>query len=250
LISALSTLGTDQRALKYLLTDEYSKWFELDIQPVETLTAPEQTFDLQESWRKGLTGRPDVLQARLNVEQEGIQLKYYRNQLFPELDLVGTYGFNGASREFSGTFSQFHEGNAPYYSYGAQMTVPLSSQGPRNQYKSSKATLQQVTLLLKQLEQNVMVLIDNAIGVAEADYQSVQAARQARIYAEAALDAEQKKYAVGKSTTFTVLQLQNKLTAARSQEIRDLANYNQALATLAQQEGSTLARDRIDLQVK
>jgi outer membrane protein TolC len=130
------------------------------------------------------------------------------------------------------------------------MTVPLSSQGPRNQYKSSKATLQQVTLLLKQLEQNVMVLIDNAIGVAEADYQSVQAARQARIYAEAALDAEQKKYAVGKSTTFTVLQLQNKLTAARSQEIRDLANYNQALATLAQQEGSTLARDRIDLQVK
>jgi len=250
LISAFSTLGTDQRVLKNLLTDEYSKWFGQDIQPVETLTAPEQTFNLQGSWRKGMTERPDLLQARLNVEQQGIQLKYARNQLFPELDLTGTYGFNGASREFSGTFSQFNEGNAPFYSYGAQITVPLSNIGARNQYKASKAALQQVLLQLKQLEQLVMVEIDNAVGVAESDYQSVQASRQARIYAEAALDAEQKKYAVGKSTTFTVLQLQNKLTAARSQEIRDLANYNQALASLAQQEGSTLERDRIDIQTQ
>jgi len=39
-----------------------------------------------------------LLQAKLNVEQKGIQLKYYRNQLFPELDLIGSYGFNGADR--------------------------------------------------------------------------------------------------------------------------------------------------------
>jgi outer membrane protein TolC len=78
----------------------------------------------------------------------------------------------------------------------------------------------------------------------------VDATRQARIYAEAALDAEQKKYAVGKSTTFTVLQLQNKLTSARSQEIRDLANYQEALTNLAQQEGSTLERNHISLEAK
>jgi outer membrane protein TolC len=86
--------------------------------------------------------------------------------------------------------------------------------------------------------------------VAKADYQAVQATKQARIYAEAALDAEQKKYAVGKSTTFTVLQLQNNLTSARSQEIRSLADYNEALVTLAQQEASTLERDKIDIQTK
>jgi len=250
LISALSTLGTDQRALKYLLTDEYSKWFASDIQPTATLTAPPQGFNLQESWRKGLTERPDVLQARLNVEQQGIFLKYYHNQLFPELDLVGSYGFNGTGKEFSDVFAQFNEGNRPFYSYGGQISFPLSNAGPRNQYKSTKATLQQVILQMKQLEQNVMVLIDNAVGVAQSDYESVQASRRARIYAEAALDAEQKKYAVGKSTTFTVLQLQNTLTVDRGQEIRALANYNQALAILAQQEGSTLERDRIDIQAK
>jgi HAE1 family hydrophobic/amphiphilic exporter-1 len=78
----------------------------------------------------------------------------------------------------------------------------------------------------------------------------VDATQKARIYADAALKAEQGKYAVGKSTTFIVLQLQNNLTSARSQEIRALANYNEALANLSQQEGSTLERDKLDLTVK
>jgi len=94
------------------------------------------------------------------------------------------------------------------------------------------------------------VEIDNAVKQAQSNYQSVQATKQARIYAEAALDAEEKTYAVGKATTFEVLQYQNNLTAARSQEIRALANYNEALANLAQQEGRTLERNRIDIQAK
>ena len=113
LIAAQNTLATDQNTLKNLLTDEYSRWHDMDIQPTATLEAPLQLFDLQDSWSKGMTERPDLLQARLNVEQQGIQLKFYRNQLFPELDLIGTYGFNGAGREFSDAFNQFHEGNAP-----------------------------------------------------------------------------------------------------------------------------------------
>ena len=67
---------------------------------------------------------------------------------------------------------------------------------------------------------------------------------------EAALDAEQKKYNVGKSTTFIVLQLQIKLTQARSSEIGAVVGYNQALAQLAHEEGNTLERRQIDFKVK
>jgi len=251
LIAAQYTLVTDQNTLKNLLADtNYTQWHDTDIQPKETLTAPIQTFNLQDSWRKGMTERPDLLQAQLNVEQQGIQLKFYRNQLYPELDLLGTYGYNGSGTEFSDAFNQFNEGDRPFYSYGAQMTIPLSNVGPRNQYKSNKATLQQVTLQLKQFEQNVLVEIDNAVKQAQSNYQSVQATKQARIYAEAALDAEQKTYAVGKATTFEVLQYQNSLTTARSAEIRALANYNEALSNLAAQEGSTLERNNINLEAK
>ncbi|MGH7992072.1 MAG: TolC family protein [Limisphaerales bacterium] len=250
LIAAQSTLDTDQNTLKNLLTDNYSKTHDVDIQPTATLEAPLQSFDLQESWSKGLTKRPDLLQARLSVERQGIQLKFDRNQLFPELDLLGSYGLSGSSREYDGTFDQIREGNAPNYYYGAQLIMPLSNVGPRNTYKSNKVTLQQLLLKLKQLEQNIMVEIDNAVKTAQSNYESVQATRQARIYAEAALDAEQKTYAVGKATTFEVLTYQNSLTAARSQEIRSLANYEEALAALAQQEGATLDQYHINLEAK
>jgi HAE1 family hydrophobic/amphiphilic exporter-1 len=250
LISALSTLDTDQQVLKNLITDEYAKSHDADIQPSETLTAPQQSFDLQDSWNKGMGKRPDLLQAKLNVEQQGIQLKYNRNQLFPELDLTGSYGYSGSGMEFDNAVDQTGEGNAPFYTYGARLTIPLGNIGPRNQYKATKAALQQIELQFKQLEQNILVQIDNAVGVARSDYESVQATRQARIYAEAALDAEQKTYAVGKATTFEVLTYQNNLTAARSQEIRALANYNQALVDLARQEGSTLERYNVNIEAK
>jgi HAE1 family hydrophobic/amphiphilic exporter-1 len=250
LIAAQNSLSIDQNTLKNLLTDAYTQWHDLDIEPTATLTAPLQSFDLQDSWSKGMKSRPDLLQATLDVEQQGIQLQYSRNQLFPELDLIGSYGYNGASRDYSGTVDQFSQGNSPFYSYGAQLSIPLSNAKARNQYKSDKATKEQIILRLKQLEQSIMVSIDNAVKQAQSAYQSAEATKEARVYAEAALDAEQKKYAVGKSTTFTVLQLQNSLTAARSQEIRALANYNQALANLAFQEGSTLERNGIDLEAK
>ncbi len=247
LIAAQSTLNTDENTLKNLLTDNYILWHETLIKPTATLNATMQLFDLQDSWNKGMTERPDLLQARLNVEKQGIQLKFDYNQLYPSLDLVGSYGYNGSGDNFGGTFNGFDQANPPFWSYGAQFSMPLSNVGARNTYKAGKVTLKQLLLQLKQLEQTVMVQIDNAVKQAQSDYEAVEAQREARIHAEAALDAEQKKYAVGKSTTFVVLQLQNTLTSDRAAEIRALANYNEDLANLAAEEGSTLERNGIVL---
>ena len=250
LIAAENTLSVSQNTLKNLFTDSFSQWHQVAVEPSENLEAVRQLFDVQDSWSKGMESRPDLRQAKLSLETQGIQLKYYRNQLFPQVDLVGSYGFNGAGSEYNDSFQQMNDGSRPFYSYGGQLTIPLSNTKARSQLKAGKATEKQLLLRLKQLEQNVMVEIDNAVKQAESAWESVGATKQARIYAEAALDAEQKKYAVGKSTTFTVLQLQNTLTADRGQEIRALANYYEALATLAQKEGSTLQRYRIDVEIK
>ena len=250
LIGAQFTLASDQNALKNLLTDNYPLWHDVEIIPATSMTAVPQMFDVQTSWSKGLAQRPEMIQAKLDVEQQGFQLKYSHNQVFPQLDVIGSYGFNGQAREFHGVFAQENEGNAPFYTVGGQLSIPLGNTRARNNYKSAKATQQQVLLRLKQLEQNVMVQIDNAVKQAQSAWESVDATRQARVYAEVALEAEQGKYAAGKSTTFTVLQLQNNLTSARSQEIRALADYNRALSNLAQQEGNTLERRQVDFKVK
>jgi len=250
LIAAQFTLESDQNALKNLITDDYLQWHDVDIEPATKLEAVRQFFDVQDSWGKGMTARPDLLQAKLTLEQQGIQLKYDRNQIFPQIDLVGSYGYNGAGNGYSDAFGQYATANRPFWSYGGQFSVPLSNAKARNGYKADKAIEQQYLLKVKQLEQNVMVEIDDAVKQAQSAWESVDATKQARISAEAALNAEQGKYAAGKSTTFTVLQLQNNLTAARSQEIRALANYNEALSNLAQQEGSTLVRRNVDVTVK
>jgi outer membrane protein TolC len=250
LLATQQSLSSQQNALKKLLSDNYSSWQEINIEPTESLSAPAQLFSLQDSWQRGLNQRPELLQMKIDLQRQDIVLKYNRNQLFPELDLVGSYGHSASSREFSGAFGELSEGNKPNYAYGAQLSIPLSNRSARYNYKINQAKKQQTLLQLKQLEQNIMVQIDDAVKLAQTSYQRVDATKQARLYAEAALDAEQKKYESGKSTSFYVLQFQRDLTGARSDEIRALADYNKALASLALAEGSTLDRQHLNIETK
>ena len=103
---------------------------------------------------------------------------------------------------------------------------------------------------LKQIEQNAMVQIDNAITLVRTSLARTQATREARVFSEAALDAEVKKLENGKSTSFEVLRLQRDLTSASSMEIQALTAYNVALAQLALAEGTTLERHKLDFTVK
>jgi outer membrane protein len=250
LLQAQGSEETQQRLLKNLLSDDYSKWQDVIIRPPGALFAVPETFNLRESWRRGLALRPDLQQQRINLEKQNYVVKYQKNQLFPQLDVVGTYGYSAGSGEFSGAFDQFAHGNYPFWSYGAQLSLPIGQTSTRNSYRAAKATREQAVLQLKQLEQQVIIQIENAIAVANTSFQRAQATREARIFAEAALSAEQKKLESGKSTSFEVLRLQRDLTTARSNEIRALADYNIALAQIAKNEGTTLERRHVSLDVK
>jgi len=250
LLTAQQSVEIAENTLKSLITDDYLTIHDEVLRPTESLTAPKQTFNLQDSWNNGLTKRPDLLQAKLDLEQAGIQLKYAKNQVLPELDVFGSYGLSGSRNEFSGAFEDIHDGSLPSYTYGAQLSIPLGNVSARNKYRQGKITVQQSLLAVKKLEQSVMVDVDNAIKTAQAKFESVDATHEARLYAQAALEAEQKKLENGKSTSFVVLQLQSNLTTARSEEIRALADYNEALVTLAKVQGTTLEQRNIDLNIR
>jgi outer membrane protein TolC len=249
-IKARADLGTQERVVKLLITEEYTTWASLELIPTGTLTAQPPIVNLQDSWSQGLTQRPDLVQAKLDVERAGIQLKYSRNQLFPQLDAFGTAGYAAAGKEFSDALHNIEERNLPFYTYGGRLIFPLSNTAARNNYKSSKATLAQTVLTLKKLEQTIMIAIDNDIGNIRANFDQVHATRAARQYQEAALDAEQKKLESGKSTTYTVLQVQRDLTSASGAEIQALDAYNKSLSQLSLDEGSTLERLGIRFEVK
>jgi len=250
LIASQRNLEVLENNLKQLLHDNFASWSAERIEPSDTLTTDRQIFNLQDSWSKGLTERPEYLQATLDVEQQGYQLKYDKNQLFPQLDIFGTYGYNGSGQEFSDSLGQVERRDLPFYAYGGRLVVPLGNGAARNRYKSSKAGREQTLLVLKKMEQDIMIGIDNAIKLAMSNYERIESTRKAREYAEAALSAEEKKLENGKSTSFVVLSLQRDLTAARSDEINAVVQYNRSLAQVAQAEGTTLERRKIDLTVK
>lgn len=255
LLTARQSLAIQQNTLKNLIHDNFSSWNLVEITPTTPLTVVPQVFSVQDSWHKGLTQRPDLLEYRVELEKQDITLRYQRNQLWPQLDLIGSYAHSGFSdlktgAQFSDSLDGVRMGNAPNYYYGAQIVIPLSNRGARMNYKVGKAQKKQMLLNLKKLEESVMVQIDNAVKQAQTSLQLINATREARLFAEAALDAEQKKLENGKSTPFVVLSLQRDLTSAKSAEIQAQAAYNKALSALAAAEGSSIERDNLSMTVK
>jgi outer membrane protein TolC len=251
LLSAQGALVSQEYTIKSLLSDSFSEWTGVRIVPTERLAVVSADLDLKERWRRGLTKRPDLLQAKLGIERQGVTLKYLRNQIYPELDLVGGYGQAGSALTYSGALEGIQAATSPSWSFGAQLTIPLAgNRAARENYRANKAQQNQMLVQLKQLEQNIMVQIGVSIEQAKTSYAQVDATRQSRVFAEAALDAQQKLLDNGKSTSFIVVQLQKDLTAARLAELTAIAQYNEALCQLAFNDGTTLERDKLDLRVK
>jgi outer membrane protein TolC len=248
LLSAQDAQIVQQNILKNLLTSSYSEWAKVTPVPAEPLVAVPEVIDVNECWRTGVEMRPDLEEAKLAVEKLHVAIKYQFNQLFPEVDVIGTYGHNATTATFADNVGVLSSGHYPFYSYGVQMTIPLSNVGARNAYKSAKASLQQALLQLKRTEQTIVIAIDNDVEAVRSDLLRVDATREARAFAEDALQAEQTKLEHGKSSSFFVLQLQSNLTSARSAEIRALADYNIALEQLSLDEGTILERNHIYLQ--
>jgi outer membrane protein TolC len=248
LLSAQNQITLVEDALKNLLSDEYGPWHDVAIEPADKLFAMPESFNLGESWENGLRFRPDFNQLKEELAKQNIILKFRHNQLFPSLDLVGSLGWSGLDTNFNASLEQLREGDNPRWGVGAVLTVPLTFRSERSNYRLAKAAQKQALLRLKQLEQDIVLQINDAVKLAQRNYERVAAARQAREFAEAALEAEQQKLESGKSTTFVVLELQTKLTRARSAEIQALADYNKSLADLYFREGTTLERNRIELK--
>jgi outer membrane protein TolC len=247
---AQQALTIQENQFKSLLTDNYAEWADVTPIPSEQLMAVPQDLDLQESWRLAVTQRPELVQQKLNVEKQNVTLKYLFNQVFPLLDVSGTYGRNAFASSFGNALSDIRSGNASYYAYGASVSIPLGGNlSARANYKAGKATLKVILLQLKSLEQNILVTVDNDVGAVRSSLQQVNATRDARIYAEDALAAEQKKLENGKSTSFVVLQLISNLTTARVNEILALASYNNTVTQLALDEGNTLNANHIELKL-
>jgi HAE1 family hydrophobic/amphiphilic exporter-1 len=103
-IVALQGVTTAENVLKALLIkDPTDKLWNAAIQPSDEPQFGTQAFSLDEATRLALKNRPELDQMRLQSEQKDIDIKYYQNQLKPQIDLFALYTNNGLAGTPSGT---------------------------------------------------------------------------------------------------------------------------------------------------
>ena len=96
LISVRNSFTSQVNTLKSLMSDDFASVMDKDLNPVGELNPIQTVFSRNDSWDLALNNRPDILKSSIALERAEIRLKFNKNQLYPQLDLTGSYGLSGS----------------------------------------------------------------------------------------------------------------------------------------------------------
>ncbi len=233
--------------LKRLVSRDISSLLNTQLRLTDALTNPALNPDPIYSAATGLENRRDYRSQLRLAEQDNIQLTYDKNQLLPTVDLLASLGYNGLDTSFRRSFNNVADTRDDDWAVGLSVQIPLGSTTERARRDATQLRKEQRILRIKDLEQSIIVEVNNAARSVTINKQKVDTSRSARIFAEKNTLAEADKLKAGISTSYTVLQLQRDATTARTQELRALVNYQNAMADLLKAQGTLLAEYKIDL---
>jgi outer membrane protein len=243
---------------------------EAHVIPTDVIRIPdvEPISPIQDLTALGISSRPELAQSRIQIQNQLLTIKGSKNSLLPSLDafvttsnaaLAGdptTYAPPAGSIRnnnpffiggYSTVLSQLFSRNFPTYSAGFNLSIPIRNRSAQAQMLNDQLALRQQQLGLQRLENQVRVDVQNAlIGPTQARAQYQSATKQRTLMAQT-LDAEQKKLALGASTIYNVIQDQQALTAAESNEVTARANYARAKVELDRATGQILIDYNINL---
>jgi outer membrane protein TolC len=247
------------------------------IVPTDTLSIPdvEAIEPVQDLVARAIENRPELQQTALAIDNARISLQGSKSQLLPSLNLVASAqnsGLAGQGNELyrpssptaplnplanieprlvgglGGVWSQILGRSFPDYAFGFQLSVPLRNRAAQADVTRDQLTLRQSELRQRQELNQIRVDVQNAVIGLQQSRARYQAAQKSRVLQEQTLDAEQKKYALGASTIFFVIQAQRDLAQAQAVEVAALSTYNRARVALDRATGQIL--DRFDVNVE
>lgn len=244
---------------------------EARIVPTDQLRVPavEPIAPVQDLVASALQSRPEVERTRVDIENSRIGILGSRSQLLPSLDI----NLNGQVNALAGSISaipvrpgfpprqvspdllggfgttlgQLFRGNYPNYTLGFTLNVPLRNRSAQADLIIDQVTLRRAEIQQQQQVNNIRVDVQNAITAIQQARAAYQASVKSRQLQEQNLDAEQKKYALGASTIFFVIQAQRDLSTAQGAEVQALTTYSRARTQLSLATGQVLKDFEIEV---
>jgi outer membrane protein TolC len=218
---------------------------------------------MQDLIHDALANRPDLGQARLQIENSRIGLEGARSLTRPQVDLVGVMQNNGlagalnplvASGDttfvagYGGVLNQVFTRKYPTYGIGVQVNLPIHNRIAEADLARDEIQTRQSEVRLQQLQNQARLEVEDALIAMRRARGSYEAARQARRLQQESLEAEQAKFEVGASTAFFVIQYESLLSQAKSTEVAARSSYVKARAALQRAMGSILEENRISVE--
>ena len=252
LAAAEATLQTAQLLLKrYIVSGTDDPLWRQELRPIDlpSIEPAPTTADIEGAVRRALQRRTDLANARNTLETSDVNLKYFKNQMLPAVDLITSYGAQGIGgtsyiREGTGlnsritgsipggyrdALSLLTNRDFPNWNLQLNFSYNIGGSAAEAQHARARVQRQQSQTRLRQLELLVATEVTNAALQVQSNLKRVEAAQAARELAEKRLDAEQSKFEVGMSTNFFVVQAQRDLRDAQNTELRALADYRKSL---------------------
>lgn len=243
---------------------------EARVVPTDSLALPQadQLEPLADLTDRAIKNRPDIQQTAISLDNTKIGLAGSRSQLLPSLDVQASFQNNSLAGSlnslwnipgagpnadpffvggYGSALGQIFRRNFPDYSVGFQLNIPIRNRSAQADYVRDRLSLRQSELNAQRQVNELRVNVQNALtGVVQARAR-YQAAVKERQLQEQTLDAENKKYALGASTAFQVVQTQRDVAIAQASEVASLAAYSRSRVQLDLTTAQILGRYNVEV---
>lgn len=232
------------------------------IKPIDDPIKEYKDYNLKLIIEESLRNRPEIRQAKLEIEKNENLRKFYSNQRLPKLSVQGILEFQGLGGDenldrvnFGGgeldpipeqfnqpgdAFDQLYNGDFLNWSILGVFSYPIFNWEARGQYIKAKADLNRTVIEYDKTVDDINLDVRNSIRELENGKRRIQAADMSVDLASQVLSNEGERLRVGIGTTRHVLEAQRDLVDARASQIRAIADYNIALARLERAKGTII----------
>lgn len=246
IITVQNALRLQQRELKRIINAEH-----LDVESptmIKTTTPPdpvEYVFSAPKVCEFALANRMEMLDLELRLASDAAQINFARNQTLPLFTLDYTYRVNGLGGSMQDSFRTLERNRYEDWELGLNFQVPLGNEFARSRLREAILTRVQRLSTREAREQAIRQEVLNALDTIDGTWQRILAARQSVVLNTRTLQAEQRQFDVGQSTSTDVLDAATRLADAQSNEIRALTDHQIAQVDLAFATGTLLGADKV-----
>jgi HAE1 family hydrophobic/amphiphilic exporter-1 len=250
LIVAETSVRQAEDRLRLLIFDAARRevW-DVPLEPVDAPPTAMATLDVDTAVTNALRDRADLARSRKDIDNAQTTLKLAGNQRLPDVranasyqanglggtqilrtgDFPGTVVGPGAVTSFGSVLDQLLRSDYPTWALGVSVAYPLGRSTDDANYARTRLEATQAEQHLKSAEARAIQQVRDAAWKVEMNAKRIDTTRVARSLAEQRLDAEQKRFDVGMSTSFLVIQAQRDLAQARTNELSAVLGYDLSL---------------------